>query len=71
VEQWEDKKEMETILPTKNNLIQDWERNEENGYPVPESHKTNINDTMETNDVHKNSLKEEILQVIIEISWRC
>jgi molecular chaperone DnaK (HSP70) len=48
------------------NLIQDSEGNEENGYPVPDSNKTNISDTKEPNDVHKNKLKEEILQVITE-----
>jgi hypothetical protein len=52
--------------PTKNNLIQDSEGNEENGYPVPDSNKTKINDTKEPSDVHKNTLKEEILQVITE-----
>jgi hypothetical protein len=31
---------METILFPKNNLIQDSERNEENGYPVPDCNKT-------------------------------
>jgi hypothetical protein len=49
-----------------NNLIQDSEGNEENGYPVSDSNKTNINDTKEPNDPHKNTLKEEILQVITE-----
>jgi hypothetical protein len=52
--------------PTKNNLIQDSEGNEENGYPVPDSKKTKINDAKEPNKVHKNNLKEEILQVITE-----
>jgi hypothetical protein len=52
--------------PSKNNLIQDSEGNEENGYPVPDSNKTKINDTEETSDVHKNILKEEILKVITE-----
>jgi hypothetical protein len=33
VEQWEDKKGMEIILPPQNNLIQDSEENEENRYP--------------------------------------
>jgi hypothetical protein len=50
----------------KNNLIQDSEGNEENGYPVPDSNKTKINDTKEPKNAHKNSLKEEILQVITE-----
>jgi hypothetical protein len=53
-------------FPPKINLIQDSEGNEENGHPRPDSNKTKINDTMEHNDVHKNKLKEEILQVITE-----
>jgi hypothetical protein len=56
---------METI-PPKNNLIQDSEGNEENGYPVLDTNKTKINDTNKPNDVHKNTLKEEILQVMTE-----
>jgi hypothetical protein len=50
----------------KKNLIQDSEGNEENRYPVPDSNKTIINDTKEPKNVHKNKLKEEILQVITE-----
>jgi hypothetical protein len=57
---------MEIILPPKNKLIQDSEGNEENGYPVPDSNKTNINYAKEPNEAHKNTLKEEILQVINE-----
>jgi hypothetical protein len=34
--------------------------------PVLDSNKTKINDTRKPNDVHKNDLKEEILQVITE-----
>jgi hypothetical protein len=49
-----------------NNLIQDSEGNEENGYPVPDSNKIKINYTKEPNKAHKNTLKEEILQVITE-----
>jgi hypothetical protein len=52
--------------PPKNNLIQDSEGNEENGYPVLDSNKTKINDSKEPRDTHKNFLKEEILQVITE-----
>jgi hypothetical protein len=37
-----------------------------NGYPVPDSKKTMINDTKEPNDAHKHYLKEEILQEITE-----
>jgi hypothetical protein len=49
-----------------NNLIQDSEGNQENGYPVPDSKKTKINDAKEPNNVHKNILKEDIMQVITE-----
>jgi hypothetical protein len=42
------------------------EGNEENGYPVVDSNKTKINDTKESRDAHKNTFKEEILQVITE-----
>jgi hypothetical protein len=56
---------METILLKKNNLIQDSEGNEENGFPIPDPSKTKINDTKEHINGHKNTL-EEILQVITE-----
>jgi hypothetical protein len=56
---------METIL-SPNNLIQDSEGNEENGYPVLDSNKTKINNTKVHNIAHKNILKEESLQVITE-----
>jgi hypothetical protein len=52
--------------PPKNYLIQDSEESEENGYPVPNSNKTKINNAMEPNNAHKNILKEGILQVITE-----
>jgi hypothetical protein len=45
---------------------QDLEGKKENGYSVLDSKKKKINDTKELNDVHKNILKEEILQVITE-----
>jgi hypothetical protein len=54
----------ENHSPSKNNLKQDSEGNEENGYPVPDSNKTKMNNVKEPNDAHKNNLKEEILQVI-------
>jgi hypothetical protein len=57
---------MEIILPPKNNLIQDSEGNEENGYPVLDSNKTKINNAKESNDAYKNILTEEILKVITE-----
>jgi hypothetical protein len=50
----------------KNKLVQDSEGNEGNGYPDPDSNKTNINYTKEPNEAHKNFLKKEILQVINE-----
>jgi uncharacterized protein YukE len=46
--------------------MQDSEENEENRYPVLDSNKTKINNTKKPNDAHKNTLKEEILQVITE-----
>jgi hypothetical protein len=66
VEWWEKEKGKEATLPPKNNLIQDSEENEGNGYPVPDPKKTKINDTKETSNAHRNNLKEEILQVITE-----
>jgi hypothetical protein len=52
--------------PPKNKVVQDLEQNEENGYSDPDSNKTKINYTKEPNVAHKNTLKEEILQVINE-----
>jgi hypothetical protein len=52
--------------PPKNNLIQDSEGIEENGYPILDANKTKINDAKEPNDTHKNNLKEEILHEITE-----
>jgi hypothetical protein len=49
---------------SKNKLIQDSEENEENGYPDTDSKKTKINYAKEPNKAYKNTLKEEILQVI-------
>jgi hypothetical protein len=46
--------------------VQDLEGNEENSYPDPDSNKTKIDYTKESNKAHKNTLKEEILQVITE-----
>jgi hypothetical protein len=59
------KRDRKHSLP-KNNLIQDSEGNEENEYPVLDSNKTKKNNSKEPNDMHKNTLKEEILQVITE-----
>jgi hypothetical protein len=60
---WNDGK---THWPHKNKLVQDPEGNEENGYPDLDSNKTKINYTKEPNEVHKNTLKEEILQIFNE-----
>jgi hypothetical protein len=57
---------METIFQPKNELVQDSGGNEENGYPETDSNKTKINYTKEPNEAHKNTLKEEILQVTNE-----
>jgi hypothetical protein len=48
--------------PQKSNLIQDSEGNEGNGNPVPDPNKTKTNNTKEPSNVHKNTLKEEILK---------
>jgi hypothetical protein len=53
-------------FPPKHKVLQDLEQNEDNGYPDPDSNKTKINYTKEPNKAHKNSLKEEILQIINE-----
>jgi hypothetical protein len=47
--------------PPKNKVVQDLEQNEENGYPDPDSNKTKINYIKESNEDHKNTLKEENL----------
>jgi hypothetical protein len=52
--------------PPQKKFIQDSEGNEENGYPIMDSNKTKIDDTKEPNDIHKDTVKEEILQVITE-----
>jgi hypothetical protein len=52
--------------PPKNKVVQDSEGNEENGFPDSDSNKTHINYKKEYNEVHKNTLKEEILKVINE-----
>jgi hypothetical protein len=60
------KKGCKPFSPSPNNLIQDSEGNEENRYPVSDSKKTKINDAKEPKNAHKNTLKQEILQVITE-----
>jgi hypothetical protein len=52
--------------PPKNKVVQELGQNEENEYPDPDSNKTKINYTKEPKEAHKNTLKEEILQVINE-----
>jgi hypothetical protein len=63
---WEEEKGMETILPPKNKIVQVLEGNEENRCPDPDSKKIKINYTKEPNKDHKNTLKEQFLQVINE-----
>jgi hypothetical protein len=58
------KKGWKSLSLQKNNLIQDSEGNEENGYPAHNPNKTKINDTKKPSDSNKNTLKEEILQVM-------
>jgi hypothetical protein len=41
-------------------------RGKENGYPVRDSNKTKVDYPKEPNEAKKNSLKEEMLQVITE-----
>jgi hypothetical protein len=53
-------------FPPNNKSVQEPEGNEENRYPDPDSNKTKINYTKEPNEANKNTLKEEILQVINE-----
>jgi hypothetical protein len=52
--------------PPQNKFIQDSEGNEEKRYPVLDSNKTKINYAKKPNEAHKNTLKEEILQVNTE-----
>jgi hypothetical protein len=53
-------------FPPNNKLVQELEGNEEIRYSGPDSNKTKINYAKEPNEAQKNSLKEEILQVINE-----
>jgi hypothetical protein len=53
---------MENIPPPQNNLIQDSEGNEENGYPVLDSNKIKINDAKEPNDATRTSSKKKICE---------
>jgi hypothetical protein len=53
-------------FPPNYKLLQEPEGNEENRCPDPDSNKMKINYAKEPNEAHKNTLKEEILQVINE-----
>jgi hypothetical protein len=52
----------------KNNLIQDSEGNEENGYPVPDPNKTMLNDNKETVMSTKTSSKKKSCKKSLRIS---
>jgi hypothetical protein len=45
-------------------LLQEPEENEETGYPDSDSNETKKKYTKEPNEGHKNTLREEILQII-------
>jgi hypothetical protein len=49
-------------FPQSKKLVQEPEGNEENRYSDPDSNKTKIKYAKETNEAHKNNLKDEILQ---------
>jgi hypothetical protein len=51
-------------FPPSNKLVQETEGNEGNRYPDPDSKKTKIHYAKESSEAHKNTLKEEILQII-------
>jgi uncharacterized membrane protein YcgQ (UPF0703/DUF1980 family) len=53
-------------FPPNNKSVQEPEGNEENRCPDPDSNKMKINYYKESNEAHKNTRKEEILQVINE-----
>jgi hypothetical protein len=63
---WNDLRRDRNHSLQKNNLVQDSEKNEENGYSVSDLNKTVINDPKEPSNAHKNTLKEEILQEVTE-----
>jgi hypothetical protein len=56
------KKKGNQFLPS-NELVQEPEGNEETDTQIQDSNKTKINYAKEPNEAHKNTLKEEILQV--------
>jgi hypothetical protein len=53
-------------FPHSKKLLQEPEGKEENRYSDPDSNKMNINYAKGPNEAHKNSLKEDILQVLNE-----
>jgi hypothetical protein len=53
-------------LPQSKKLVQEPKGNEENRYSDPDSKKMKINYAKESNETHKNNLKEDILQVLNE-----
>jgi hypothetical protein len=56
--------------PSKNNIIKDSEGNEENGYLIPVSNKTKMNDSKEPKDVTKTPPKKKSCKYSLRISWR-
>jgi hypothetical protein len=57
-------KKRKTISPNNNKLVQEPEGNEENRGSDPDSNKMKINYAKEPNEAQKNTLKEEIQNVI-------
>jgi uncharacterized membrane protein YcgQ (UPF0703/DUF1980 family) len=53
-------------FPPNNKLVQEPEGNEKNRSPDPNSNETKINYDRKSNKAHKNTVKEEILQLINE-----
>jgi hypothetical protein len=51
-------------VPPNNKLVKEPDGNEENWYPDSDSNKTRRNYTKKPNSTHKNTLKDEILQII-------
>jgi hypothetical protein len=58
---------METILPTKNKLVQDTEGNEENDTQLQTPTKQRLNYTKEPNEAHKNTLKKKSYKYLMRI----
>jgi hypothetical protein len=53
-------------VPPNNKLLKEPDGNEEKWYPDSDSNKTRRNYTKEPNKTHKNTLKDEIMQIINE-----